>query len=98
MFDVTNMSTTEFLKYTADLSTWWQSVTWQHLGERPVVTITLSFGKLYQLLDDIDIVFQSARPRQMTLLKSVDFGRTWSPLQYFYRSCRSVVLTIHYSL
>ena len=76
---------------TADLSTWWQSVTWHHLGRRPVVTISLSFGKTFQLQDDLTVVFKSARPQDMVLDKSVDFGRTWSPLQYYNRSCRFVI-------
>lgn len=72
----------------ADLSTWWQSVTWYQLGSRPVVDVTISFGKLYQFLDDLVIVFQSGRPKQMVLEKSVDFGRSWSTLQYFNRTCK----------
>jgi Laminin N-terminal (Domain VI) len=74
----------------ADLSTWWQSVTWYQLGRRPVIDVTLSFGKLYQLLDDLVIVFQSGRPKQMILEKSMDFGQTWSTLQYFNRTCKLV--------
>lgn len=86
MFDVQ----TNGFSSTADLSTWWQSVTWYYLGRRPVVTISLSFGKMFQLQDDLVIIFQSARPQRMLLEKSVDFGETWSSLQYYSRSCRSV--------
>lgn len=78
----------------ADLSTWWQSVTWYQLGRRPVVDVTISFGKLYQFLDDLIIVFQSGRPKQMVLEKSVDFGQSWSALQYFNRTCKSVAVTL----
>jgi len=93
MYDVRTIESTNSL--TADLSTWWQSVTWYQLGWRPVVTISLSFGKTFQLQDDLTVVFNSARPQQMVLDKSVDFGQTWSPLQYYNRSCGSVILTVH---
>lgn len=84
----------------ADLSTWWQSVSWYQLGRRPVVGVRLSFGKTFQLQDDVVVTFQSARPQQMTLDKSVDFGRTWSTLQYYNRSCRSLrcVYTVQYTV
>jgi len=91
MFDVQTSESSA----TADLSTWWQSVTWYHLGRRPVVTISMSFGKTFQLQDDLVIVFKSGRPQEMVLEKSVDFGQTWSPLQYYSRSCRSVILTVY---
>jgi len=91
MFDV---QTSDFLSI-GDLSTWWQSATWDYLGQRPVVTISLSFGKMFQLQDNLVIVFESARPQQMVLEKSVDFGQTWSPLQYYNRSCRSVIFILH---
>jgi len=92
MFDVLETSKSSS---TADLTTWWQSVTWHQLGRPPVVTISLSFNKMLQLQDDLVVVFKSARPQHMVLEKSVDFGRTWSPLQYYNRSCRSVSLTLH---
>jgi len=85
MFDGQTNPTT--LSFSADLSTWWQSVTWYELGRRPTVTITLSFGKTLQFQDDLVAVFESARPQQMVLEKSVDFGQTWTPLQYYNRNC-----------
>jgi len=81
--------------FTADLSTWWQSVTWNYLGQQPVVTITFSFGKMFQFQDNLVVVFKSARPQQMVLEKSVDFGETWSTLQYYYRYCESVFLALY---
>jgi len=90
MFDGETSPTT--FAFTANLSTWWQSVTWYYLGQRPAVDISLSFGKMFQILDNLDVVFQSARPQQMVLEKSVDFGQTWSPLQYYSRYCGSVML------
>jgi len=88
MFDIQTDGSTS----PANLSTWWQSVTWYHVGGPPDVTITLSFGKTFQLQDDIEIVFTSARPQQMVLEKSVDNGQTWSTLQYYRRSCTCVTL------
>ena len=94
MFDVLQKSQFSF---TGDLLTWWQSVTWHHLGRRPVVTISLSFGKMFQIQGNLDIVFKSARPQQMVLEKSVDFGRTWTTLQYYNRRCEFVsLLAVYY--
>jgi len=88
MFDVE----TDGSSSPGNLSTWWQSVTWDYLGRPPEVNITLSFGHTFQIQDDIEIVFKSARPQQMVLEKSVDNGLTWSPLQYYSHSCRSAAL------
>jgi len=85
MFDVETSSESSLT--VADLTTSWRSVTWQDIGRRPELTISMSFGKTFQLQDDLVIVFDSARPQQMVLEKSVDFGETWRPLQYFDRSC-----------
>ena len=71
----------------ADLSTWWQSVTWYYLGRTPQVNITLSLEQTYQT-ESIGFVFKNSRPHRMVLEKSVDNGVAWSPLQYYSSSCR----------
>jgi len=93
MYDVRTQS--EFNSSTADLSTWWQSVTWYELGRRPVVSVSLSFGKTFQLQDNLVVEFHSGRPQQMVLDKSVDLGQTWTPLQYYNRSCQYGILIIN---
>ncbi|XP_050395638.2 laminin subunit alpha-3 isoform X1 [Patella vulgata] len=74
-----------------DEATWWQSITW------PIATydntnsfeisIILSFNKLYRFADDMTITFNSGRPRKMILEKSMDYGKTWTALQYYARNC-----------
>nr|KAG5689698.1 hypothetical protein BaRGS_006323 [Batillaria attramentaria] len=63
---------------------------YRRLGDRMplLVNITLSFNKTYHLMGDLTITFNSGRPEVMILEKSVDYGVTWSPLQYYARNCR----------
>ncbi|XP_064648800.1 netrin-G2-like [Lineus longissimus] len=70
-------------------ATWWQSITWPKpsFPNAPEITITLSFGKTYELTDDLGILFKSGRPQNMILEKSTDNGATWSVLQYYARDC-----------
>ncbi len=74
---------------TPNHNTWWQSVPWTDNPPYPEffqVNITLSFDSIYELVSDIEILFRTSRPRDMTLLKSLD-GETWSVLQYYRREC-----------
>ncbi|XP_014675013.1 PREDICTED: laminin subunit gamma-1-like [Priapulus caudatus] len=65
--------------------TWWQSITWSKIYPNPLeINVTFTYGdKLYELASDIEITFQSARPRTMVLWSSKDNGITWDPLQYY---------------
>ncbi|KAK2143515.1 hypothetical protein LSH36_834g00055 [Paralvinella palmiformis] len=72
----------------SNTDTWWQSITWAMTWRKPLsVNITLSFDHVYELQNVIKIRFKSGRPQKMTLLKSVDFGQTWTPLQYYQKNC-----------
>ena len=82
----------------ANLNTFWQSVTWDHLGSRPQVNVTILFNRRFIIEDNIVVTFKSARPQQMIIDKSVDFGLTWSVLQYYNASCKQSIddgLAVH---
>uniref|UniRef100_A0A5F5PRN0 Netrin G1 n=1 Tax=Equus caballus TaxID=9796 RepID=A0A5F5PRN0_HORSE len=68
-------------------STFWQSATWKEYPKPLQVNITLSWSKTIELTDNIVITFESGRPDQMILEKSLDYGRTWQPYQYYATDC-----------
>ncbi|XP_031231090.1 netrin-G1 isoform X1 [Mastomys coucha] len=68
-------------------STFWQSATWKEFPKPLQVNITLSWSKTIELTDNIVITFESGRPDQMILEKSLDYGRTWQPYQYYATDC-----------
>ncbi|XP_050391300.1 netrin-1 isoform X3 [Patella vulgata] len=53
------------------------------------VTLTLSLSKKYELTY-ISLQFCSARPDSMTIYKSVDYGKTWIPFQYYSSNCKKM--------
>ncbi|XP_038672697.1 netrin-G1-like isoform X3 [Scyliorhinus canicula] len=68
-------------------NTFWQSVSWRNFPHPLLVNITLSWGKSIELTEDIVITFESGRPEQMVLEKSLDHGRTWQPYQFYAADC-----------
>ncbi|XP_060685613.1 netrin-G1-like [Hemiscyllium ocellatum] len=68
-------------------NTFWQSVSWRQFPEPLVVNLTLSWGKSIELTEDIVITFESGRPEQMVLEKSLDHGHTWQPYQFYAVDC-----------
>ncbi|XP_053507992.1 netrin-G1 [Ictalurus furcatus] len=68
-------------------TTFWQSTTWKTYPKPLQVNITLSWDKTIELTDDIVITFESGRPEQMVLEKSLDYGRTWQPYQFYATDC-----------
>ncbi|XP_008436581.1 netrin-G1 isoform X2 [Poecilia reticulata] len=68
-------------------TTFWQSTTWKKYPKALLVNITLSWNKTIELTDDIVITFESGRPEQMVLEKSLDYGRTWQPYQFYATDC-----------
>lgn len=48
------------------------------------VTLTLSLNKKYEVTY-VSMQFCSARPESMAIFKSVDFGRSWIPFQFYSR-------------
>ncbi|XP_073456624.1 netrin-G2 isoform X2 [Aquarana catesbeiana] len=69
------------------MATYWQSVTWKRYPEPLVANITLSWNKTIELTDDIVVTFEYGRPTAMMLEKSLDYGRTWHPYQYYADDC-----------
>ena len=53
------------------------------------VTLKLSLTKKYELTY-ISLQFCSARPDSMGIFKSVDYGKTWVPFQYYSSSCQEM--------
>ncbi|XP_018608838.1 netrin-G1 isoform X2 [Scleropages formosus] len=68
-------------------TTFWQSTSWKKYPKPLQVNITLSWNKTIELTDDIVITFESGRPEQMVLEKSLDYGRTWQPYQFYATDC-----------
>uniref|UniRef100_A0A8C9YZ20 Netrin G1 n=2 Tax=Percidae TaxID=8165 RepID=A0A8C9YZ20_SANLU len=68
-------------------TTFWQSTSWKKYPKPLQVNITLSWNKTIELTDDIILTFESGRPEQMVLEKSLDYGRTWTPYQFYATDC-----------
>ncbi|XP_071984717.1 netrin-G1 isoform X3 [Engystomops pustulosus] len=68
-------------------STFWQSVTWKNYPTPLQINITLSWNKTIELTQNIAITFESGRPEKMILEKSLDYGVTWQPYQFYAADC-----------
>lgn len=53
------------------------------------VTLTLSLGKKYELTY-ISLQFCGRKPDSLAIFKSMDFGKTWQPFQYYSSQCRKL--------
>lgn len=51
------------------------------------VTLTLSLGKRFELTY-ISLLFCAKIPDSMSLYKSTNFGKTWTPFQFFSTDCQ----------
>ncbi|XP_016145936.1 netrin-G2-like isoform X1 [Sinocyclocheilus grahami] len=69
------------------LITYWQTVTWGRYPEPLLANISLSWNKSLELADDVQITFEYGRPTKMVLDKSLNYGRTWQPYQYYADDC-----------
>ncbi|XP_019900272.1 netrin-G1 isoform X2 [Esox lucius] len=68
-------------------TTFWQSTSWKKFPKPLEVNVTLSWNKTIELTDDIILTFESGRPEQMLLEKSLDYGKTWTPYQFYATDC-----------
>ena len=59
------------------------------MTDDPNVTLTLSLGKKYELTY-VNIQFCGDKPDSLSIHKSMDYGATWLPFQYYSSSCQSV--------
>ncbi|XP_055352482.1 netrin-1-like, partial [Paramacrobiotus metropolitanus] len=69
--------------------TCWQSEPFTEEEEGKNVTLTLSLGKKYELTY-ISLQFCTQRPDSLAIYKSVDYGRTWVPFQFYSSDCKAV--------
>ena len=53
------------------------------------VTLKLSLGKKFELTY-VSLQFCSARPDSMAIFKSMDYGSTWIPFQYYSSDCKKM--------
>ncbi|XP_075759597.1 netrin-1 isoform X2 [Pelodiscus sinensis] len=53
------------------------------------VTLTLSLGKKFEVTY-VSLQFCSPRPESMAIYKSMDYGRSWVPFQFYSAQCRKV--------
>lgn len=67
--------------------TCWISSPFQSDNEN--VTLTLSLSKKYELTY-ISLQFCSKKPDSLAIYKSMDYGQTWHPFQYYSSQCRKV--------
>lgn len=65
--------------------TCWQS---ENLNISPHnVTLTLSLGKKFEITY-VSLQFCSPRPESLAIYKSMDYGKTWMPYQFYSSQCR----------
>ncbi|CAG07151.1 unnamed protein product [Tetraodon nigroviridis] len=62
-------------------TTFWQSTSWKKYPKPLHVNITLSWNKTIELTDDIILTFE------WSWRKSLDYGRTWTPYQFYATDC-----------
>lgn len=61
----------------------------QHIDNGNNVSLKLSFGKKYELTY-VSLQFCSARPDSMAIYKSMDYGKSWSPFQFYSSQCKKM--------
>ena len=67
--------------------TCWQSE--PLLSQEDNVTLSVSFNKKYELRY-VSVEFCSVKPDSMALYKSMDYGKSWQPFQYYSSQCRKM--------
>lgn len=72
---------------TAANMTCWRSETLHHSPQN--ITLTLSLGKKFEVIY-VSLQFCSPRPESAAIFKSMDYGKTWVPYQYYSSQCRKI--------
>ncbi|KAL7886938.1 hypothetical protein AOLI_G00046590 [Acnodon oligacanthus] len=78
--------------YLTDLNSAHNLTCWvsENLQGSPLnVTLTLSLGKKFEITY-VSLQFCSPRPDSMAIYKSMDYGRSWTPFQFYSSQCRRV--------
>jgi netrin receptor unc-5 len=72
----------------SNLTCWLSSIIYNPMNLN--ISLTISFGKKYELTY-ISLHFcNHLMPDSLAIMKSMDFGKTWIPLQYFSSDCKKV--------
>nr|XP_033819514.1 netrin-3 [Geotrypetes seraphini]XP_033819515.1 netrin-3 [Geotrypetes seraphini] len=78
--------------YLTDLNTAANMTCWKSeiLHNSPQnVTLTLSLAKKFEIIY-VSLQFCSPRPESVAVFKSMDYGKTWVPYQYYSSQCRRI--------
>uniref|UniRef100_A0A672TB92 Netrin-1 n=1 Tax=Sinocyclocheilus grahami TaxID=75366 RepID=A0A672TB92_SINGR len=67
--------------------TCWQSDNYIQYPQN--VTLTLSLGKKFEVTY-VSLQFCTPRPESMAIFKSMDYGKSWVPFQYYSTQCRKM--------
>ncbi|KAB5553980.1 hypothetical protein PHYPO_G00044840 [Pangasianodon hypophthalmus] len=67
--------------------TCWQSESYVQHPQN--VTLTLSLGKKFEVTY-VSLQFCSPRPESMAIYKSMDYGKTWTPFQFYSTQCKKM--------
>ncbi|XP_024145477.1 netrin-1a isoform X2 [Oryzias melastigma] len=67
--------------------TCWQSENFIQYPQN--ITLTLSLGKKFEVTY-VSLQFCSPRPESMVIYKSMDYGKTWVPFQFYSTQCRKM--------
>jgi netrin 1 len=89
--DSTNMRDTRYLTDLEEAnSTCWVSAPVYEPTQATNLTLQISFGKKYELTY-ISLQFCTAiKPDSLTVLKSMDYGKSWVPFQYYSSDCKKI--------
>ena len=92
--DSSNPSSVREAKYLTDLeetnSTCWVSAPVYDPTQTSNLTLQISFGKKYELTY-ISLQFcTSLKPDSLAIMKSMDYGKTWIPFQFYSSECKKV--------
>ncbi|KAL2078454.1 hypothetical protein ACEWY4_026139 [Coilia grayii] len=77
--------------YLTDLNSAHNLTCWQsdNLAGAHNVSLTLSLGKKFEITY-VSLQFCSPKPDSMAIYKSMDYGKSWLPYQYYSSQCRRV--------
>nr|XP_061829845.1 netrin-1-like [Nerophis lumbriciformis] len=67
--------------------TCWQSENYAQFPQN--VTLTLSLGKKFEVTY-VSLQFCSPRPESMAIYKSMDYGKSWVPFQFYSTQCKKM--------